>query len=355
MPPALVKAHAALDKAVDAAYLAAEKTAGRKPPKLTTDAERVAFLFERYQALTSLLPVGKPKRARKRKVPHEPAHTLTTSNAFRRHPGGAHRRSCRVDPLPADSVRSTGSPRVLRRPLAVDCCPVPAAGRSCARGPARVYLGDDLRGMLGPLPDAGTDRVVVQRASGMPASLAHRAAATVGERLLSALEDRIRHGSGAGRGRRRGGSVLANAGLNWLLGKFIFAALMALVFGLALQSVFATLLQPPRPGAAVPGASSQTLPAPSVQRGQAALPMPAPAQPGYGVAADDADRGSINVRRAACGNRLPPKSANRSERPTKRCGCLRPRRRDVSGAASVGFSTDPYRNYREFVNVIISL
>ncbi|MBZ4184795.1 hypothetical protein K7B09_00445 [Thermomonas sp. RSS23] len=67
MPPALVKAHAALDKAVDAAYLAAEKAAGRKPPKLTTDAERVAFLFERYQALTSLLPADKPKKpARKR-------------------------------------------------------------------------------------------------------------------------------------------------------------------------------------------------------------------------------------------------------------------------------------------------
>ncbi len=67
MPPALVKAHAALDKAVDAAYLAAEKAAGRKPPRLTTDAERVAFLFERYQALTSLLPTGKAKIARKRK------------------------------------------------------------------------------------------------------------------------------------------------------------------------------------------------------------------------------------------------------------------------------------------------
>nr|WP_206203239.1 class I SAM-dependent DNA methyltransferase [Thermomonas sp. HDW16] len=66
MPPALVKAHAALDKAVDAAYLAAEKAAGRKPPKLTTDAERVAFLFERYQALTSLLPAAKPKKGRKR-------------------------------------------------------------------------------------------------------------------------------------------------------------------------------------------------------------------------------------------------------------------------------------------------
>ena len=68
MPPALVKAHAALDKAVDAAYLAAEKAAGRKPPRLTTDAERVAFLFERYQQLTSLLPTTKPKRKPRKKV-----------------------------------------------------------------------------------------------------------------------------------------------------------------------------------------------------------------------------------------------------------------------------------------------
>ena len=67
MPPALVKAHQQLDKAVDTSYIAAEKTAGRKPPKLTTDAERVAFLFERHQALTSLLPVAKGKTARKRK------------------------------------------------------------------------------------------------------------------------------------------------------------------------------------------------------------------------------------------------------------------------------------------------
>ena len=73
MPPALVKAHAALDKAVDAAYLAAEKAAGRKPPRLTTDAERVAFLFERYQQLTSLLPEPSAKPARARKPPHPPA------------------------------------------------------------------------------------------------------------------------------------------------------------------------------------------------------------------------------------------------------------------------------------------
>src|SRR3546814_2849123 len=61
MPPALVKAHQQLDKSGDAAYLAAEKAAGRKPPKLTTDAERVAFLFELSQALTSLLPAANPK------------------------------------------------------------------------------------------------------------------------------------------------------------------------------------------------------------------------------------------------------------------------------------------------------
>lgn len=68
MPPALVKAHQALDRAVDAAYVAAEKAAGRKSPKLGSDAERVAFLLERYRQLTSLLPAVKPKRAsRKRK------------------------------------------------------------------------------------------------------------------------------------------------------------------------------------------------------------------------------------------------------------------------------------------------
>ena len=65
MPPALVKAHQALDRAVDAAYVAAEKAEDRKPPKLTSDAERVAFLFERYQALTSLLPAEKPRRAKR--------------------------------------------------------------------------------------------------------------------------------------------------------------------------------------------------------------------------------------------------------------------------------------------------
>jgi type II restriction/modification system DNA methylase subunit YeeA len=57
MPPELVKAHAALDKAVDAAY---QYKSGKD------DAARVAFLFERYQQLTSLLPVVAAKKARKK-------------------------------------------------------------------------------------------------------------------------------------------------------------------------------------------------------------------------------------------------------------------------------------------------
>lgn len=67
MPAALVKAHQKLDKAVDAAYLAAEKAAGNTPPKLTSDAERVAFLFELYQRYTSLLPATPAKAAKKKR------------------------------------------------------------------------------------------------------------------------------------------------------------------------------------------------------------------------------------------------------------------------------------------------
>jgi hypothetical protein len=53
-PPQLVKAHTALDRAVDAAY-------GKRSFK--SDADRVAFLLERYQAMTSLLPAAKVKKA----------------------------------------------------------------------------------------------------------------------------------------------------------------------------------------------------------------------------------------------------------------------------------------------------
>lgn len=48
MPPALVKAHQSLDKAVDAAYV---PSGGKK--SWASDAERVAFLFELYQQMTT--------------------------------------------------------------------------------------------------------------------------------------------------------------------------------------------------------------------------------------------------------------------------------------------------------------
>ncbi|MBS0509134.1 MAG: class I SAM-dependent DNA methyltransferase [Proteobacteria bacterium] len=67
MPPQLLKAHQKLDAAVDAAYaLGAGGLSGKKTWK--SDAERVAFLFERYQQLTSLLPAPKAKPVRKRSI-----------------------------------------------------------------------------------------------------------------------------------------------------------------------------------------------------------------------------------------------------------------------------------------------
>jgi len=55
MPPALVKAHQSLDRAVDACY---------RKAAFASDAQRVEFLFERYRQLTSLLPAetGRSKR-----------------------------------------------------------------------------------------------------------------------------------------------------------------------------------------------------------------------------------------------------------------------------------------------------
>jgi hypothetical protein len=58
MPPDLQRAHQTLDKAVDAAY-------GKK--SFTSDAERVAFLFELYHKYTSLLPAPEKLKERKKR------------------------------------------------------------------------------------------------------------------------------------------------------------------------------------------------------------------------------------------------------------------------------------------------
>jgi hypothetical protein len=60
MPPALLKAHQKLDTAVDAAY---QPSGGKKT--YATDAERVAFLFELYQRITSLLPAARPSKTKR--------------------------------------------------------------------------------------------------------------------------------------------------------------------------------------------------------------------------------------------------------------------------------------------------
>jgi hypothetical protein len=57
MPPALVKAHNDLDKAVDLAY---------RPQPFTSEAKRMEYLFELYEKYTAdLLTKEKVKKVRK--------------------------------------------------------------------------------------------------------------------------------------------------------------------------------------------------------------------------------------------------------------------------------------------------
>jgi hypothetical protein len=57
MPPALVKAHAELDRAVDLCY---------RPQPFTSERQRVEYLFALYEQLTApLLPATRTKRRRK--------------------------------------------------------------------------------------------------------------------------------------------------------------------------------------------------------------------------------------------------------------------------------------------------
>ena len=63
MHPALFKAHQKLDTAVDTTY---QPSCGKKT--YTSDAERVAFLFELYQRITSLLPATATTKTRKIKA-----------------------------------------------------------------------------------------------------------------------------------------------------------------------------------------------------------------------------------------------------------------------------------------------
>ena len=90
----------------DAAYLAAEKASGRKPPKLGTDAERVAFLFERYQVRAAAVPALGRFRSPGRTGVQAPARAFPSAVAA---PGtqdrkAAGRRTCRAHDPPRSGL-----------------------------------------------------------------------------------------------------------------------------------------------------------------------------------------------------------------------------------------------------------
>ena len=117
-------------------------------------------------------------------------------------------------------------------------------------GHVQLIDGDELRVMLGPIrePAAAFAAVRMGTAEGAPVAIARR----VGERLLSAAEDRIRYGSG-GKGRRA-----ATRSLAWLLALKLMALLLFLAIALLAWQFIVRTIQP-----TVTPASSGTAVAPA--------------------------------------------------------------------------------------------
>ena len=108
------------------------------------------------------------------------------------------------------------------------------------QGHVQLVDGDDLRAMLAPLPDPTPTAVGMSGSR----SLIAGAASTVGERLLSAAEDRIRHGAGAPRTQRRRGTIATAMGTGlWLLAlKLLFALAIFLILTNVIQSALAPIM-----------------------------------------------------------------------------------------------------------------
>lgn len=117
------------------------------------------------------------------------------------------------------------------------------------QGHVQLVDGDDLRGMLGPLPVAA--QPTPGTAWSQSGSLARRAATTVGERLLSAAEDRIRYGSHR-KGRKGAAAMTARSALILLLVKVVFALVIFLILTLTLQSAIQTIMSPLTSATATP-------------------------------------------------------------------------------------------------------
>jgi restriction system protein len=124
------------------------------------------------------------------------------------------------------------------------------------QGNVQLIDGDDLRAMLGPLPDAPHGSA----GTGESQSMITRAASTIGERLLSAAEDRSRHGSHAPSRRRGAFANAMGAGLWIVVLKLLLGLVVLLVFTRTLDSVIGSLPGAKR-AASVP-AAGQVLPVP---------------------------------------------------------------------------------------------
>ncbi|HSD16702.1 MAG TPA: restriction endonuclease [Thermomonas sp.] len=121
------------------------------------------------------------------------------------------------------------------------------------QGHVQLVDGDDLRGMLGPLPEPAQPTLPQSR------SLAQRAAATVGERLLSAVEDRIRYGSHRKSSRKGMVATTARSALTLLLVKIVFALVVFLIIALTLQSAIQAILRPLNSATTTPLVRAQDL------------------------------------------------------------------------------------------------
>jgi hypothetical protein len=121
--------------------------------------------------------------------------------------------------------------------------------------------GDELRMMLGPIrePAPAFDSVRMGLADGVPAAVARR----IGERLLSATEDRIRYG-GASRGRRPAVRSLATVLAFKLVAFALFIVFMLLMYQVMVKTVQTSLSQIAQPAAVAPAAPSRVQPTPTV-------------------------------------------------------------------------------------------
>lgn len=121
------------------------------------------------------------------------------------------------------------------------------------QGHVQLVDGDDLRAMLGPLPEPRTAVVAADSRS-----LFAGAASTIGERLLSAAEDRIRHGGHGPREQRRRGTFAdaVHKGLWLLVLKLVFGLIIVLILTNAFQTVIGSLTSASRVTAVQPAVQS---------------------------------------------------------------------------------------------------